>query len=524
MPSLTTLTGTITLSAGLILATPGAGPPAEPTGASHGGCETDPAAQKHQMRGLWISSVANIDWPSSQDLTAEEAQQELLDHYEMARERGLNSVFVQIRPSADTFWPSAHEPWSHWLTGEQGEDPGWDPTAFAVEEAHARGLDFHAWFNPYRVTQSGTDLEDLAQGHPARENPDWVVSYAGGHYYDPGVPEAREHTMDVISEVVENYDVDGVHFDDYFYPYPVEGEEFDDDASWAAHGEDFTDRGTWRRDNVDALIRDLGERVKSLDPGVSFGVSPFAVWRNSETDPAGSDTTAGAETYDDLYADTRRWVEQEWIDYILPQVYWTIRFETADYARLVPWWHDVVDGTEVDLYIGQATYKVGDSDQSPEWADAGTMSRHLDLNAEYPLVGGDVYFSAEPVRKNLLGHWDILQQEHYSRPALPPVTGEAPLPESPSEVSVAAAESGGNQLSIEGDPYARGHAVYRISGAAGETPDPCALADGTHLVAVLGEGETTWEDPEGESSDTYVVTAVNSQNQEGEPSTPATRP
>lgn len=448
MPSLTTLTGTITLSAGLILTTAGAGPPAEPARGSHDGRETDSAAQKHQMRGLWISSVANIDWPSGQDLTAEEAQQELLDHYEMARERGLNSVFVQIRPSADTFWPSAHEPWSHWLTGEQGEDPGWDPTAFAVEEAHARGLDFHAWFNPYRVTRPGTDLDDLAQGHPARENPDWVVSYDGGHYYDPGVPEAREHTMDVISEVVENYEVDGVHFDDYFYPYPVEGEEFDDDPSWAAHGEDFTDRGAWRRDNVDTLIRDLGERVKSLDPGVSFGVSPFAVWRNSETDPAGSDTTA----------------------------------------------------------------------------DAGTMTRHLNLNAEYPLVGGDVYFSAEPVRKNLLGHWDILQQEHYSRPALPPVTGEAELPEPPGEVSVAAAENGGNQLSIEGDPEARAHAVYRISGAADETPDPCALAEGRHLVAVLGEGETTWEDPEGESSDTYVVTAVNPQNREGEPSTPATRP
>lgn len=380
----------------------------------------DRQSPQHEMRGLWIASVAHIDWPSSPDLTQQEAQQELSDLYDMAQEKGLNSVFVQIRPSAETFWPSEIEPWSQLLTGEQGQDPGWDPTEFAVEEAHARGLDFHAWFNPYRVTQSSTDTESLAADHPARLNPDWVVPHGGSLYYDPGVPQARENTLSVIMEVVEDYDVDGVHLDDYFYPYPIQGEEFDDDASWEAYGEDGEERADWRRDNVDSLIRELGDRVEAADPGVSFGVSPFAVWRNAATDPEGSDTSAGVETYDDLYADTRSWVEQELVDYIVPQIYWTIGFEPAAYEVLLPWWHDVVEGTDVELYIGQATYKVGDSTESPEWMKAETMSRHLHLNDEYPLVGGDVYFSANQVSSNRLDHWDILKEEHYDEPATPP--------------------------------------------------------------------------------------------------------
>ena len=228
-----------------------------------------------------------------------------------------------------------------------------------------------------------TDRDALAPDSPARQHPDWVVAYGGKLYYDPGLPQVRELTTDVILEAVRRYDVDGVHFDDYFYPYPVAGQAFPDDQTFADHGGDFPDteegRADWRRDNTDRLIEGLDRRIHRAKPWVKFGVSPFAVWRNIATDPEGSDTTAGAQTYDDLYADTRRWVREEWLDYVAPQVYWNIGFAPADYAVLVPWWSDQVRGTDVQLYVGQATYKVEISTQDPAWQDPREMTKHLHL-------------------------------------------------------------------------------------------------------------------------------------------------
>jgi uncharacterized lipoprotein YddW (UPF0748 family) len=267
-------------------------------------------------------------------------------------------------------------------------------------------------------------------------HPKWRVEYAGKLYYDPGVPAARRHTENVFLEAVRRYDVDAVHSDDYFYPYPdATGTPFPDDASFEAYGDGYPDtpegRADWRRHNVDLLVSELRARIHDAKPWVKFGVSPFAVWRNASTDPEGWDTQAGAETDDDLYADTRGWVRKEWVDYIAQEVYWNIGFTVADHAKLVPWWSAQAEGTGVQLYIGQATYKIGTSTQDPAWSDPEEMNRHLDVNrdvtnADGPSVDGDIYFSAKDVPADRLGGMSLVVADNYQRPALIPQSALLP--------------------------------------------------------------------------------------------------
>ncbi|MDQ1039844.1 uncharacterized lipoprotein YddW (UPF0748 family) [Streptomyces sp. V3I8] len=370
------------------------------------------------LRGMWLATVANRDWPSAPGLTAERQRAELLGHLDTAVERRLNAVVFQVRPTADALWPSPYEPWAQYLTGVQGQDPGWDPLGTAVEEAHARGLELHAWFNPYRVANH-TDPARLVASHPARVHPDWVVPYGGKLYYNPGLPEVRAFVQDAMLDAVRKYAVDAVHWDDYFYPYPVAGQTFDDDAAYAAHGGQYPDRAAWRRDNIDRLVRETAARIKEVRPGTKFGISPFGVWRNAATDPLGSDTRAGVQTYDDLYADTRKWVRENWIDYICPQLYWNIGFAAADYAKLVPWWAAVADGTGTGLYVGEALYKAGDPAQPAAWQDPAELSKHLTLAENHPQVRGHVFFSAKEVAADRIGAMARVVADHYRQPAKP---------------------------------------------------------------------------------------------------------
>ncbi|MET9670484.1 family 10 glycosylhydrolase [Streptomyces sp. NPDC006475] len=372
-----------------------------------------------ELRGTWLATVTNRDWPSRPGLTAVQQRDELLAHLDTAVARRLNTVVFQVRPSADALWPSPYEPWSVYLTGVQGKDPGWDPLGTAVREAHARGLELHAWFNPYRVAVH-TDPSRLAAGHPARVHPDWVLPYGGKLYYNPGIPEVRAFVQDAMTDAVKRYAVDAVHFDDYFYPYPVADQVFDDDATYARYGAGFPDKAAWRRDNIDRLVREMSARIKETRPGVAFGISPFAVWRNGATDPLGSDTCAGVQTYDDLHADTRRWVKEGWIDYISPQVYWNIGFAAADYAKLLPWWNDVVQGTGVDLVIGEALYKAGDPAQPAPWQDPAELSRHLTLAKTYNGVRGHCFFSAKEVMTDRIGAMARVVADYYPTRVLPP--------------------------------------------------------------------------------------------------------
>lgn len=475
---------------------------------------------------MWIASVANIDWPSVPGLPAAAQQAELIALYDLALSRGMNTVVLQVRPSADAFWPSPYEPWSKYLTGTQGEDPGYDPLEFAVRAAHARNLSLHAWFNPYRVSMD-TNAETLVPTHPARVHPDWVIPYGGKLYYDPGVPAARRFCVAAILDAVKSYDLDGVHFDDYFYPYPAPGQAFADDATFATYGSDFADKAAWRRHNIDTLIRELVTGIRRPKPRIPFGVSPFAIWRNVATDPLGSDTQAGAQTYDDLSADTRRWVREEWIDYIAPQIYWAIGLPVADYAVVLDWWARQIreSGSRVRLYIGEATYKVGASTQSPAWNDdPSELSNHLALDREYPEVAGNIFFSAVSVRTDALGAMTLVQRDRYQHPALVPrmpwLDRCAPRPV--GRVRVTAVDGALQVDWTTPGRDARGYAVYRFDRS---TPrGRSAYADATHLVASVAAPDSglrrlSWTDTTADPArhHIYAVRAVDALGNESAP-------
>ena len=491
-------------------------------GALPGTAETGAEIPKRQFRAMWIASVVNIDWPSKSALDAATQKAEYLAWLDLAQELRLNAVIVQIRPTADAFWPSKYEPWSQYLTGTQGKDPGYDPTAFMVEQAHRRNLEFHAWFNPYRVSMQ-TDLTKLVPEHPARVHPDWAWAYGPKLYYDPGKPEVRRFVEDAMLDAVRRYDVDGVHFDDYFYPYPIVGQTLPDDATFAEHADGFSDIHDWRRHNIDLLIQEMHHRVHDIKPWVKFGVSPFGIWRNKGTDPRGS-ATSGTESYQAIYADTRRWVEEGWLDYINPQIYWQIGLAVADYAALVPWWSTVVRGTDVALYIGQATYK----STSGTFTDPAELSKHLDFNKGYPEVDGDVWFSAKDSRLDANGSTSLVVANHYSRPALVPRMPH--LPAKPLERPViknARRTSAGVVLRWDERDQKRSrhagtpasYAIYRFNGT--KVGD---LDDAANLIATQrssGGVEEFIDTTALQGRCTYVVTALDRLWNESKPSHPA---
>lgn len=351
-------------------------------------------AQTNEMSAAWISTVYNLDWPSSNSKNNPQVQkQELITMLDKLKETGINTVILQVRPKADALYNSSINPWSDVLTGTAGKDPGYDPLKFAVEEAHKRNMDIHAWFNPYRVTTSGTDLSKLASNSPARLHPEWVISYNNKLYYDPGLPEVRKHIVDTVTEVVKNYNVDGIHFDDYFYP----DSNFTDSQTYNKYGNGM-EKGNWRRSNVNNLLKDAKSSIKSVKSNVKFGVSPSGIWRNKSSDPTGSDTR-GNESYSTQYADTRYWIKNSLIDYVTPQLYWPIGYSVADYSKLVSWWANEVSGSNVNLYIGQGIYKQGTGD----WVGqdiAGQIIQQVNLNRQYTNIKGSMYFSAQDIMSN----------------------------------------------------------------------------------------------------------------------------
>lgn len=471
-----------------------------------------PAPVPTDLRGIWIASVANIDWPSRTGLMPAQQQAELVESYDLAVAHGFNTVVIQVRPAADAFWPSPLEPWSKYLTGTQGGNPGYDPLAFAVAEAHRRNLDFHAWFNPFRITSNlTTDVAGLSPTHPGKLHPEWTVDYGGRLYYNPGAPEAREFCQAAILDAATWYDIDAVHLDDYFYPWPVTGEVFHDEAQYAQYGAGRS-LADWRRDNINALITGLGSAIKTTKPWVKFGVSPSGVWMNQANDARGSATQA-AQSYTDVYADTRRWVQEEWIDYICPQVFWAESLAIARYDVIVDWWSSVVDGHDVHLYIGQAADKIGTSDQSPEWKNLPEeMSNHLLYNSTRPQVRGNIYFSATDVRANRLNGMGIVYADWYRHRALVP-----PMPwidaAAPTDLSAVVGSAGTTVRWRAGDASTIGYAVYRIPVTNQRIkPGDRILTDATNLLATIraDRGYQTWTDTTASGQRyTYVITSLD---------------
>ena len=344
-----------------------------------------------EMRGIWVSTVINLDYPAAPTASEQELKKQADGILDNAAALGFNTVFLQVRPCADAFYQSDLYPWSIYLTGTQGEAPenDFDPLAYWVAGAHQRGLELHAWINPYRVTRAAAEWDKLAADNPAKMHPEWVVKYKDNYYFDPGIPAVRQLVIDGVEELLENYAVDGIHMDDYFYP----GTDFDDAATYAKYGAGFADIGDWRRDNVNQLVQGLHKFMEKNAPKADFGISPAGIWASKTLNPAGSNTTSTYSSYYNMYADTKLWVEEGWLDYIAPQIYWERGHKTADFTALLDWWCDVTSSTGVKLYIGLADYKTLEAKASDNaWFDGKEIAAQMAACAANEQVAGTIHF------------------------------------------------------------------------------------------------------------------------------------
>jgi uncharacterized lipoprotein YddW (UPF0748 family) len=323
--------------------------------------DPNPPAIQREMRGLWVATVANIDWPSRTTLTPAQQRAELVSILDRAAVAGFNAILLQVRPASDAVYESSLEPWAALLTGTQGSDPGYDPLAFAVQEAHARGLQLHAWINPFRAGNA-SDTTRLAPGHLFRTRRDLVRVYGNMIWLDPGEPAVHDHVMRVIADIVQRYDVDGIHADDYFYPYRQTDAanraiEFPDTATYLRSGGSLT-IADWRRANVDRFVERMYREVHAIKPTMAVGISPFGIWR-----PGSPNGVAGLDAYAEIYADSRKWLQQGWVDYLAPQLYWAISAPQQSFPALFDWW--LAQNTRGrHVWPGLAAYRVGDGTSS----------------------------------------------------------------------------------------------------------------------------------------------------------------
>ncbi|MEA3460392.1 MAG: family 10 glycosylhydrolase [Bacteroidota bacterium] len=378
-------------------------------------------APKREFRGVWVATVANIDWPSEPGLSTAEQQKEIVEIVDLHKKNRDNAIILQVRPTADALYSSELEPWSGFLTGEQGKapDPYYDPLEYWIHEAHKRGMELHAWLNPYRINLDTTDT--LSQTHITHEHPEWLFSYGGRSYFYPANPEVWNFVREVVVDVVRRYDVDAIHFDDYFYPYRIENQELPDSLDFISFGGDYyPDRlEEWRRHNVDTIIAILGAAIKAEKPWVKFGISPFGVWRNRSDDERGSETTAGTSNYDGLFADVLHWQKKGWIDYLMPQLYWREDHPAVGFSTLAYWWSDFSYGRH--MYVGLAPYRLDRKSLHKQWRKEKYLLRQIDLIRDLEGLDGFAYFSSKHFFRNELTRLNkTLQKKHCQSPALVP--------------------------------------------------------------------------------------------------------
>ena len=459
---------------------------------------------KREMRGAWLHIVGNQDMRT---MTAADIQEWLTTTLDGLERAGCNAVFFQVRPQADAFYASDLEPWTRYLTGEQGKapDPAWDPLEFMIEQCHSRGMELHAWLNPYRVTSDAS--EKLAPDHIYFRKPEIFRKYGGQTFFDPGEPASREHLLAVIRDIVGRYDVDGIHFDDYFYPYPVSGEDFPDGETFrkygAGQGFDAEHRDDWRRHNTALLIHEVNRAVKEIRPWVRFGVSPFGIHRNLSDTPDGSGSrTNGLSCYHALYADAPGWALAGDVDYLAPQLYWKIGHKLADYGTLARWWDDLA--LPGHLYIGQSIATFSEPDvKDPK---VNQTAAKMELGHSLPHVSGNIWWPGWDISANSGGIADALAQTWQRHPALIPaytdIDAVAPAPVS----DIWARRTRGLiRWSVEGtdDPLQEVHfyIIYRFE--PGEAID---ISDPSHIMKITRDD---WLAVDRNDRHRYVVTVVD---------------
>lgn len=473
-------------------------------------------SHRREVRGAWIATVSRINWPTSTNAAAQRAQ--LIELLDTAKRAGINTIFFQVRPEADALYRSNLEPWSRYLTGTQGVDPGYDPLEFAIEESHRRGMELHAWLNPYRARAGNVGAS--AANHVINRMPQAVVSYGNLRWLDPGHPDAFDHTLAVIEDLLARYDIDGLHFDDYFYPYPQSGVTFDDDATYAKYGGGMS-RADWRRDNVNRMVRAVSELVRTRRPDVRWGISPFGIYR-----PGMPEGVVGLDQYAVLYADPVRWMEQGWVEYVAPQLYWATTSSGQPYRSLLAWWDAQAAASGRMLLVGNA----GDNGFSLAEYRAEMDAIRDDAREA---TRGAIWWSMRSIESTSNGLARMLANEYYDRPAATPplVDAEGPPP-APPTVEV---EEG--VVHITTPPTGiRSWAIYRQSGdewiidqlVPAETTS-LSLPDGTWAISAIdrsglesrgvlveGKGEVT--EPTGAScthsyGGTYADTACSASYQ-----------
>ena len=479
-------------------------------------------APKHEFRGVWVATVYNLDWPSSRSTFGGEQQRvqwvTMLDKMQAA---GINALFFQVRSRADAMYDSPYEPWSYWLTGGQGvaPDPFYDPLAFVVEEAHRRGMELHAWFNPYRAAID-TDRYALHPSHVSVQYPEWMLSIGNLTMLNPGLQEVRDYVATVIADVVRRYDIDGVHFDDYFYPYSPRIAS-QDMETFNADPRGFRSIHDWRRDNVNLFVAQVADSVNAVRPSVKFGISPFGIWKNDV--PSG---IVGLDAYNVIYADPVAWLEAGTVDYLVPQLYWAFG-GGQDYGKLAPWWAERIGEAGRHLYTGHGLYRAERATFSGDLFSSSEIPRQIRFNRARDDISGSVFFRAKNITAFSSGGFaDTLRTDLYFSPALTPPMDWKDLSVPDAPVDLTASRIGADQVALfwtaptgHAVPEARRYAVYRVRSPA---PPPTAFAidDPNNLIAVTGE--TSFMDSPGIIAGTeplhYFVTSVSANSIESEAS------
>ncbi len=389
-----------------------------------------------ELRGVWISTVKMLDYPSKRNLTSEQLKQEFISIVDTCQALGMNAIFFQIRPAADAFFQSPYEPWSEWLTGKQGRPPKpyFDPLKFMIDETHKRNMRFYAWINPFRAIAT-IDFADVSPKHITKRKPQWFFDYGKHRYFNPGIPEVRNYLTKIIIDVVKRYDVDAIVFDDYFYPYPERDNNgkiipIPDNETFRKYGKGFSNIKDWRRNNINLFIEQVSKAIKNTKPWVIFGISPPAVWRNKSRDTAGS-ATRGLAAYDWLYADPLTWLKNGWIDFVSPQLYYYIGHKYADYKTLLDWWKKHTYGR--NMYISLNVYNLEVS-KDKHWRNPEELPTEIKMARQVPQVKGFIFYRFKPLNDNPLGIKDSLRSHYFSQwafyPRLPYIDSIPPEPPS----------------------------------------------------------------------------------------------
>ncbi|MBO4820043.1 MAG: family 10 glycosylhydrolase [Prevotella sp.] len=459
--------------------------------------EAEQSPAKREFRAAWIQAV-NGQWIG---MSTQQMQNTLRYQLDELWKDGVNAIIFQVRPECDALYQSDIEPWSRFLTGEQGKAPSpyWDPLQWMVDECHKRGMELHAWINPYRARTKTT--KELASNHIAVKKPEWCFEYDGLLILNPGIPQTKDFICKVVDDIVSRYDIDGLHIDDYFYPYPVSGMPINDDREFERYNNGFSNKGDWRRDNVNVFIKQLHKIIHDRKPWVKFGVSPFGIYRNSKSDPRVGSATNGTQNYDDLYADVLLWVNNGWVDYCVPQLYWEIGNKAADYKTLIKWWDK--HAANRPLYIGEdveRTVKYPD----PDNPNSHQMGAKYKLHKQMPNVKGTVLWYAKAAVDNVGNYGSALRGNYWRYKALQPNMPfiDSKAPEKPRKVKQVKTDDG--YVLFWTAPKASGwkdkavkYVVYRFA-----EDEDVNLADPSRIVAVTAntfyklpykDGSTKWK-------------------------------